>query len=800
MAQIRISVFESTTSVEAIVREASWEEMSLLFTSHSFDFASKLDAPMFSPAEFKGPRSKVNAVRAHFGVIDIDKQPEDRVVKLIERLRNSGRSFVFYTTWSHHEYTQRGLVGARLVFPFDRPVESWEWDEFWPRMNKDHDDLADPKCKPLSMVYYLPSAPAGTEDLAIVDVNYGKPYFVGGPAKPTEVKVHTRHISVSDLQAILKDLKHARAAGKVWFRSHLHKLISGESLAEPGERDDTLWKLACCILDERPSADPDKLAALFAPSLQVMALEARDCPTVANIADKIRRKQQEKAEDQVAATVSDNDERKRMIRMAFDLQERDWPYTPQELAEFSRSLDCGVEDLRQFWIIQKDASYYVFVAGRYRGPFTFAEVEKAAQQYLAPAHSAGVELYTMSVRGDIYPKDAKHLVRDYGTLAQTVYVDMTAQRSYYDRHRRVIVEAPCPMRVSEPVFSPEVDKWMRLLGGEQASKLVDWLSVATKLDEPCAAVYLDGMKDVGKSLFAEGVARLWTDRGSVALADAMSAWNSTITGCPLIFADEAVPKDFRGMTRTGELRAFIQARTRTLKRKFLADAIFRGCIRLVLAANNSDLISTGEQLTVNDIEAITDRVLHIDCTQAREARDYLKSLGKQRVRQFVEEDEIAKHALWLRDNHVADTSHRFLVAGDRSRMHRRLTTSSGLRSAVCNWLVAYLLEPQKIDATGSYLVRVSDGALYANVRALSKHWQMYETNVDPPQTGALSNAISGLSTGEKKQFIDGQENRTWYWKIDQDNLVAWAEDSGYASKENIEKALSRNTKTKSTTK
>lgn len=798
---IRLSVYENTKNVVPLANEMSWEELSLLLSSHDFSFRAKHDAPLFSPAELKPGSTRANAsvLRVHFGVIDLDERTPEEVSRLVDRLRAEHRAFVFYTSWSHAEtFIESGTICARLVFPFSRPVEAHEWDKVWQRMNAAHDGLADEACKPLHQPYFFPVAPPGSEELQIIDVNHGLPWDVSSDGVPLPApELRTRRVTVADLQELLKGLSGARAESKVWYRAHLRKLISGESLAQHGNRDDTVWKLCCCILDDIPNAEPESLGALFAPSLQIMRAEAPDCISVGGVIDKIRRKQQEHVEDAVASEQIAEDERKRMIRAAFDLQDRDWPYTADELAGFASSLGCTVEDLRHFWIVQKDNAYYVFVNGRYRGPFTGLELEKAAQQYLSPAHSAGVELYYMGFKGDTIPKDTKRLMRDYGTLAESVHVDMTAQRSYYDRIRRVIIEAPCPMRVYEARYDADVAKWLELLGGEQRTKLADWCSVVTRLDEPCAALYLEGMKGVGKSLFAEGVARLWTDRGTVSLADAMAAFNDAVIQCPVIFADEAVPRDFRGQTRTGELRQFIQARTRTLRRKYLSSAQLKGCVRLVLAANNADMIHSNEHLTVNDIDAIVDRVLHVDANDAREARDFLKAIGKTRVREFVEGDIIAKHCLWLRDNHRADTEHRFLVTGNHSKLHRRLTTSSGLRSAVCNWLVAYLMEPRKVDSTQALLVRVHQGRLLANVRALSKHWMVYETNVDPPNTGNLSAALSGLAHADKVQLTDGTGQRTYYWHVDKDNLVSWAEDNGYASKEAIDEALKKDTKSKS---
>lgn len=796
-----LSVYERIDLTTPQVVSLEWEEIALLLSSHDFTHTDRERVPCFSPAELAHGTTRLarNVVRVHFGVADIDKADPAAVQRLIERLKGEGQAFVLYTTWSHYTEVEKGLCRVRVAIPFTRPVEAWEWPAVWSRMNVAFDGLMDPQCKNIDRAYFFPSAPAGSEECAHTELNIGQPWDVDS-ARTFKVKPPSKPkmVGVKEIQALHKLLKGRRTPYAAWFREKLSALLAGESLAPIGERDDTLWRIACAILDEYPQADARTLAECFAPSIQVMEIEAPECPTVANIEDKIRR-HQEKQEEEEADDVAQSDaERKRLIRMAFDFDTgREHPYTRDELEGFAKAMGVTVHDFRAFWLVQKGQSYYVFVGGKYRGPFDAHEVEIAARTYLAPAFSAGVELFYANARtgGELVPKDAKRLMRDYGTLAARVDIDMNAQVSYYDPTRRVLVEAPCPLRPLEAEYSPEVARWLDLLGGEQAPKLKDWLSVVTRIDEPCAALYLEGLNGIGKSLFAEGVARLWSDRGSVALADAFAAFNSNVVECPLIFADEAVPKDFRGQSQTGPLRQMIQARTRTLKRKYLADSNFVGCMRLVLAANNADLIASNEALTVNDIAAIVDRIVHIDATHAHDCKAYVESLG-ERVKDFVRRDELAKHALWLRENHKADTSHRFLVTGDKSRLHRRLTTSSGLRSGLCNWLVGYLLDPQKVDHTGSLLVRVNSGALLVNVRALAMHWNTYPTNIDPPTTAAIAAALAGLSTGEKVQLTDGRGDRSHYWRMDRDNLVSWANDSGFASADSIDAALKYDTRIK----
>lgn len=784
-AAMKVTTFESTYSVEPELIDIDWVDFLESLEPHDTSFSSREEAPLFSPAEWPPNRlrSKNNVVRIHFGVLDLDDIQEDAFLALQNRLSfELGLVHAFYSTWKHG--ISPGLVRARLLVPFSRPVEAREWTDFWPKMVTylTPDAPPDQQAKDASRIYWIPSCPPERLPTAFfLSCPDGKPLDVDQLVASNIISSspsRTRSVLTSAaFQAWVKTWR-PRTAHAVWLHHRFKALIAGEPLADEGERDETVFKMASALVDQFPDATSESLAALFEPSLSSMAKDNdHDAITLDLVEQKISRLQsnvdaEEAAQDKISREIEEQ-----RIRLAFGTS-RSTPYTSDELAGFR----VGKMDFQRQWVIQQNMSYYVFCNGEYQGPFTPYEIQEAAAIYLAPAVSADVSVYTMTKQGDVRIKTPQELVHEYGQIAKTVVLDMTAQSSRFDSLTRTMVEAPCPRRqVLEPTYFPEVDEWLRKMAGPAADKLLDWVASVTSIAEPCSALYLEGPKDAGKSLLANGLSRIWTVGGPTELVDAMGSFNSMVIQCPLIFGDEFVPTDIRGRGRSGELRAFIQARSRTLRRKFLTDATLQGCIRLILAANNLDLLTTNENLTNNDIEAIVDRVLHVHVQP--EAIGFLKQ-----NRLLL--DDIASHALWLADNRQVDRSHRFIVTGGRTELHRNLTTSSGLRSAVCNWLVSYLLEPQKVDINRTLLVRRYCGTLCVTSRGLAKHWGIYETNLEPPPTGAISKALAGLSFPKKAQLAAGDGRRTSYWIVDPENLFAWAEDNGFADREVLSGILS----------
>lgn len=785
---VKVSIFDHVRETTPKLQETDWETFSSTLGPHTTSLADKASAPGFSPAEWPSGRSrgKRGLLRVHFGVLDLDKLPDARFDDLLPHL--SGLAHIFYTTWSHPELQQRGLWAGRLIVPFSRPVLASEWELFWPRFNHRFGDMGDPACKDPSRLYFVPSAPADSNGASVYEVGEGAPLDVDalmGTHVPISVGLAAPEaVKPEYVKELAKRLQRKASTHLKNMGVRLTTMLSGQPFAEEGERDDVIFKLSCLLVEEWPRARSTDLANLFAPSLAMMRDASPSCPTLAVVEDKIRRHQESVLEELQQDELDEHASRQRLLRAAIG---REHPYTEEEINAFAQSADVSRFDFQKHWIIQRDKSYYIFKAGTYCEPVSRWEFIEAAECDLAPAISAGVELMRINNLGQIAPKGPTELMRDYGLVARHVTTHLGRKCSTFDSKTGTLIEAPCPEREITPRHVPEVDAWLHALAGAKVDKVLDWLAVVTALDEPCAALYFEGPPGCGKTLFADAVARIWSKEGPATLDQAMGAFNSGLTSCPLVLADETL-----GGPRTADLRQFIQARVRPLRRKFRPDSMLHGCVRMVITANNRELMATQENLSANDIRAIVDRLLFVECSA--DGAQYLASLPHETRAAFVRGDLVAAHALHLRGTREVERGERFLVVGEDSDLHRSLTTSAGLRSAVCHWLVSYLLESMKVDNSGTLLVRVYDGQLLATTRGMIKSWTVYETNEDPPPAGQLSKALSGLSNGLKRQLPATDGRRTNYWVLDTSNLLTWAQDNSYADVDELCDLLGSDTK------
>jgi hypothetical protein len=326
---------------------------------------------------------------------------------------------------------------------------------------------------------------------------------------------------------------------------------------------------------------------------------------------------------------------------------------------------------------------------------------------------------------------------------------------------------------------PEIDGWLRLLGGAQAERLLDWVAATSRLDRQACALYFDGVKSVGKNLFAAGLARLWTTGGPSELARVLDGFNDSLVSCPLLFADETLPQK-KGIT--AELRRLIGSTSRTLRRLYVPPCSLDGAIRLVIAGNNDRLLDTGEELSTDDLDAVAGRFLYVKPDPR--AAEYLADLGGPPVLQhWIDEDLIAEHSLFLRNTRTLNERSRFLVEGTSSEFHDHLATNNGLSGLVCEWLARYLADPNTgtngaDPAARSNLVLAGLGHGWVNADAMvsEQSWKKRVPSAMVPSAAKIGRALRNLATGSERVKIGDRQHKFHTLKVRL--LLTWAERSG----------------------
>ncbi len=633
------------------------------------------------------------------------------------------------------------------------------------------------KGPPLSGAGVVTSAPVGLSQPtgAVGPVTSGA---VGPVSQPDPSKA----LSPEALKKKLLKTRRPESAGMA------KKILDGESIADGGSRNATLNRAANLFGFAAPNNAPGEIAELFRPMLFKWASEPNATKTVDEevviVTDMIARGQADwhrieseklaEAESFLAVNITD----------ARASTGRSGKYTEQELAQFAVDLGIDRPTLSQRWIIQRGDSFYVFVDGDYKKPISSQELLSSITRDLAPAP---VELSKVTKTG-LVRKTIVELVSEYGAVARGgILADIGARKSHYDPITQTFHEAVAPVRNLTPEFNPSIHLWLQALGGVNADKLLDWLATVVMLNRPSSALYIYGVKSSGKSMLAQGLARLWHEGGPTLLDNIMGSFNADLARCPLLWADEILPHEWGKKSASTKLRDLITADTHTLNRKFLPSATLTGNIRLILTANNDAMLSLGDDdATAEDAEAFASRFFFLQATQA--ASDYLVSIGGRNYGTvgWVSEDKIASHVLWLSANRVVNLGDRLCVEGDSAANAESLASRSDLGDAILEWVARYLDEP------GSSVkgVHIGDGKIRLSAKALVDSWQAYNQAMRQPSVGKLGRALARLSEKESERILVKGERKRFY-NLKPAVVFEYAERTGVGHVDDIKERLAQ---------
>ena len=597
-------------------------------------------------------------------------------------------------------------------------------------------------------------------------------------------------LTPSELQDLKKRLNNVRNNDN---RRLMQNVIQGRSFAQLGQRDAGLQKVCSIIafvLEHPEKADPEKIAEILRPSLDAMQAQSDDpanpALTFEDAVEKLTRALSDATVKRAEKKATEAAEKARLLQKIssppasgegaghaaseFDAggagTKTVAPYSDGDLIKFAASQDTTVEEFSKRWLIQFFDSFYVYVDGAYKYPVPRTALLTKLRDDLEPAEPVGVRLWTVSAEGSPRKMNAQEIMDTYGVVARQARGSITLRNSFYDGETEIFWEALCPLRTIVPEYTPEIDLWLRLLGGTEAETLLDWVATVTRLEEQTCALYLSGKAGAGKTLISHGLARLWTEGPPTELTDVVGgSFNAGIGRCPLIFGDEDMT------CSTADLRRLIGSSAHTLKRKFLPNMELAGALRLILADNNGHMLEQNEDLGRDDIEAVATKFLRINVGDR--PVNYLKSLGgKAGTADWVTGDKIAAHALWLQQNRAVVPGGRFLVNGHAGETTRLLASRSKSAGLVCEWIAGFVETPI-VNIQQQKTAILGGGHVLVNVDAISHHWGQYVFSENRALTKTrIGTVLLNLAKGVVK--VNGRR----YHEIDMDIVFEWCRSIG----------------------
>ena len=377
---------------------------------HAFlDAGSKLDCPAWSPSTYPpgATRANKNVIDLSLVTLDFDGEHPDDIELVTDAAKKLGWAMLVHSTWSNASKP----VSMRAIMPLSRAVTADEWLEVWQAVKAALGDFSDRVCKDPSRLYFGAYAPVGDEAHAFGHVFPGEPIdpdaLLGNPPpvtsnrdeasradRPTPPTTSGETVTRDQLDRFSKTLLRKHSEQLQERGAQLKRIVLGEAFAEPGNIDNTIFRIANLLAERFPAYSADSIARHFKQSLDLMAEQHPDYEmSVVQVAYKIQRAQQSIAVALKEQEQEHNENQQQQIKDAFG-NGRTEPYTKEELENYPP----------QRWLIQKGSSYYARVAEQFRGPYMKDEAQSAPMRDLAPAITAGLELYTMNTLGERSPK------------------------------------------------------------------------------------------------------------------------------------------------------------------------------------------------------------------------------------------------------------------------------------------------------------------------------------------------------------------------------------------------------------
>lgn len=735
------------------------------------------DGPLWSPAHFDGRRAKANVKSVSCIVLDFDGITAEQANAISDAVEQ-WRGFMHTT----HSHTPGSHICFRLALECTREMTPQEYDLVWAYLSEKTGNISDTNARDSSRMYYLPACKNvadyqyqefGTFPVNVDEVVATNPVYTPRPSpkpKRSEFLLYTPDPPAPKPETGPIDLAPYRERLAKHFHPNVRRIARGEPMehnSKEGARYSLVTSMSGYVGSTIFDCPLEGILEIVRPS--IMALGARSKPRDPPFIDEF-----ERAIRKIIITAKERAEQRlqnielqkavdRTLHAKMTGDTNTGPYTPEQIAEWAARQNCSPQEFQRRWIIRfGDGGNLVYMGdlGYTNTIVRDTSLPKALQDYCSRVPIATT---VTNEKGLEKAVSVAELISKYGTSCDGWRGSFVEQHSRLDlsEGRPIYVEAICPMRTNEAVFDPEFQELLEYWDGG-SGELMDWFAVFPDLSKPSALLYLDGEAQSGKTLIARGLAGLWS-RDSVAFSlDELltSEFQDGLMKCPLAFADENVKMTSDYFSR---LRAFVGQRSLSINRKNIPRVEVHGSLRFLITANNDRVLETKDELTTADIEAVQRRIHYrklppdskafLSAILARHPgeEDYLN-------RRWIEERGIAKHCLWLSQNHHYKRTP-IVGAGGDPYFAETIATSTGSAALVCQALVRIFSQQAMKLTSPDPWHHAGEGELLVNEEQLCREWQTLVPG-SRIQAPTITQHLKNLSvSSEQVQFGKRKFNR-----------------------------------------
>ena len=422
-------------------------------------------------------------------------------------------------------------------------------------------------------------------------------------------------------------------------------------------------------------------------------------------------------------------------------------------------------------VVSNGIQYYVLDARDGPGHYTYLacgadQVVPIARQFQAslPVDIVGL---TAGERGGMVSGPV-FLDRAGRIIDTVVYKSGIKAARFVEGGRKLLL--PCHRRAKlKPQYNPEVDAWLRIFAGEDYERLSRWISGVPLTDTgPLACLYLEGSKGCGKTLLCVGLGHLFTGGLNDYNGITYNNFNGELLGSPLLFADEGIhePKFSNGAnTPSNIFRSYTANGEHKIEAKYREPVTIEAFLRVMVTGNGPDAIPFKEALGRHGIEAITERIFHIDVNPA--AAGFIEQhVTQARVqKEWLEQRTLARHLLHIAETVDVGSDGRYLVRGVETPWHLAFNRNQGLKPEMYVVLgsIASKVLKQRAALPG---VIVTPEALLVHSEAVVEAWGL-ALDGGAPRLRTVRKTLRAVSEDCRRYDKTGTLDTSgrWYHKV-----------------------------------
>jgi hypothetical protein len=613
------SKVENTYPLENVTGPKPWGSFAAELRRFGHHGREEKDGTLVSLVQLKPGTSRkdANSLQATGWSLDLDKATAEQIAETRRRLDADGLAYTLYSTHSHDP--KKGKLKLRIMGPLAAPVLATAWKPVWRAIIEKYAPWTDAQCKDISRGWYTPACPKSRKSDAQMVFSPGRALDPGKlpvsvPAGPRSAG---RGGDLNAAEIIDNGTRVPRAPKGSNPLAHAVHLAQSMPVADAkGEHHGTALFKAARALVWGLELTPDVATTIL---LDHYASRIDPAVYVADEANVQRRCENAEADDDQAAY-------KRGALL---------PPPPDSFEH----LPLIVSHDGVFWIRGTGSDDYG----------TRTRTERNLLIWLRSIHP------DEDISEEIEVKNLLDTIKPISEMRACYFVD----KSLYDPATLRFVQGLRTDRALVPQHDNDVDLWLTAMAGDKADDLKMWIASCRpdRLNSPARALGLIGAFQVGKTLFASSLARIWGEayvKASVLTAQ----FNGALSKSPIVFADEALPRDLSGEA----FRDLIQCRVHSIEMKGKERFTLEGCIRMIVAANDISKLYLAGEKGADDIAAIANRFFTIQIADPDLVRETQRALIVDGSNADV--PRIARHFLWLMNTVDPGSDGRFIGPGE----------------------------------------------------------------------------------------------------------------------------------------